>query len=310
MTQMPADQYSFLVGFDGDWRDTWWNLDFLELMARRWKLSEVKRALDVGCGVGHWGRTLLPYLPADATLTGVDREGAFAEKANEKARELGIAHRATYREGALEQLPFDDDTFDLVTCQTVLMHVGDVPRALSEMRRVCKPGGLLAAVEPDNLAEAATFLRGSKGPSWPDFLKLLDFQRTCMLGKAALGQGDANVGDLLPGHFARAGLTGITVHQSDRCPALIPPYQTRDEAIDLRQILEWIDAGVFLHGGGGRADTEKIYLAGGGDPARYDDLWRTAMAAEQLFKSSILSGAYDGGRAVTTYLVAGRKPLI
>jgi len=309
MSQAPPDKYSFLVGFEGEWRDTWWNADFLRLMAERWRLSDVTRALDVGCGVGHWGRTLLPFLPADATLTGVDREASFAEKANDKARELGIAHRATYRHAAIEQLPFEDGTFDLVTCQTVLMHVADVPTALAEMVRVCKPGGLLACVEPDNLAEATTFLRGSKGPAWTDLLLLLDFQHTCTLGKKALGRGDSDIGDLLPGHFARAGLTGVTVHQSDKCPALIPPYQTRDQAIDLRQILEWIDAGIWLHGGGGPEDTKRNYLAGGGDPARFDDLLRLGLETQEQWKSSVIEGSYDGGRAVTAYLVSGRKPL-
>src|SRR4029079_4372233 len=105
MKQTPADDYSFLVGFEGDWRDTWWNADFLELMARRWRLSEARRVLDVGCGAEHWGRQLPPYLPPDATITGVDREAAFVEKANAKAGELGIAHRASYRPAAIESLP-------------------------------------------------------------------------------------------------------------------------------------------------------------------------------------------------------------
>src|SRR4051812_44702072 len=56
MNQQGAKEYSFLVGFEGDWRDTWWNADFLDLMARRWGLSSALRVLDVGCGVGHWGR--------------------------------------------------------------------------------------------------------------------------------------------------------------------------------------------------------------------------------------------------------------
>lgn len=309
MSQQPAEKYAFLVGFEGEWRDTWWSPDFLALTAQRWKLPEVKRALDVGCGVGHWGRTLLPYMAEDAVLTGVDREPAFVEKAAAKARELGLERRATYRAASVGELPFEDDTFDLVTCQTVLMHVPDVPRALSEMRRVCKPGGLIAAVEPDNLAEATTFLRGSAGPSWRDLLTILDFQHACTEGKKALGRGDSHIGDLLPGLFAQADLADVTVHQNDKCPALIPPYRTRDQAIDLRQILEWIDAGLFLFGGGTREDTEELYRAGGGDPDRFEELWRTGMAAQQAFKDAIVAGTYHGGRAVTAYLVSGRKPL-
>jgi ubiquinone/menaquinone biosynthesis C-methylase UbiE len=306
--QQGAEEYSFLVGFEGDWRDTWWNADFLELMARRWKLGEARRVLDVGCGVGHWGRTLLPFLHAEARVSGVDVEASFAEKASAKAAELGIAERTDYRAARVEELPFEDGTFDLVTCQTVLIHVADVPKALREMMRVLKPGGMIAVAEPDNLAESITFLRGSPAPAWSDVLALLDFQHTCEAGKQALGHGNSSVGDLLPGMFARAGLREIAVYQSDRSPALFPPYRTREQAIDLRQFLGWIDAGICLIGGGTREDAEKLYRAGGGDPERFDALFQLALAHQQRFKQAVLAGTYDGGRAITCYLVSGRKP--
>ena len=40
----------------GDSRDYWWNDDFLTLALQRWSVTEVRNLLDVGCGVGHWGR--------------------------------------------------------------------------------------------------------------------------------------------------------------------------------------------------------------------------------------------------------------
>jgi ubiquinone/menaquinone biosynthesis C-methylase UbiE len=42
----------------GDTRDFWWNSDFLELMGKRLQFGNMKKILDVGCGVGHWGRLL------------------------------------------------------------------------------------------------------------------------------------------------------------------------------------------------------------------------------------------------------------
>lgn len=308
MSQPKAEEYSFLVGFEGDWRDTWWNADFLALMAQRWRLSEARRVLDVGCGVGHWGRTLLPFFPPDATIDGVDREPVFAEKANEKAAELGLSHRARYRHAEIERLPFEDGTFDLVTCQTVLMHVADVPTALREIIRVLRPGGLVAVVEPDNLGESMTMHRGAPGTPWSDVLQLIDFQHTCEVGKRELGRGDSSIGDILPGLFAKAGLTDVAVYQSDKCPALIPPYKTRDQAIDLRQILSWIDAGLWVFAGGTREETEMLYLAGGGDPARFEALWQLGLADEQRFKKAVLAGEYTGGRAITAYLISGRRP--
>jgi len=67
-------------------------------------------------------------------------------------KQAGIGCRCEYGMGAAERLPFADATFDLVTCQTVLMHIADVAVALTEMVRVLAPGGLLLAAEPNNLA--------------------------------------------------------------------------------------------------------------------------------------------------------------
>ncbi len=55
----------------GGSRDHWWNVDFRELTAKRWKLDDV---LDVGCGIGHWGMLLASVMPERVRVTGIDRE--------------------------------------------------------------------------------------------------------------------------------------------------------------------------------------------------------------------------------------------
>jgi trans-aconitate methyltransferase len=50
----------------GEQRDFWWNRDFLDLMAARWRLHEASSLADIGCGIGHWSRLLYPYLRAPA----------------------------------------------------------------------------------------------------------------------------------------------------------------------------------------------------------------------------------------------------
>ncbi|MCA9720649.1 MAG: class I SAM-dependent methyltransferase [Myxococcales bacterium] len=140
-------RYIELAGFEGEWRELWWDQDFLRLMARRLGLGEVRRALDVGCGAGHWGRTLLPHLPGDAELVGVDRVEAFLELAAREAVARELDGRCRYQLAAAESLPFPDASFDLVTCQTVLIHVADPARALAEIHRVLRPGGRLVFIE-------------------------------------------------------------------------------------------------------------------------------------------------------------------
>jgi SAM-dependent methyltransferase len=301
------DEYSWLVGFDGDWRDTWWSADFLQLVARRLRLGEVRAAVDVGCGVGHWGRALLPFLHEEATIAGVDREQAFVERAAAAAEARGIAARASYREGLAEALPLPDESADLVTCQTVLMHVADPAKAIEEMQRVLRPGGLLLAAEPNNFAEKATSLMTAPGLSRAERLALLELEAICQDGKRASGQGDSSVGERLPALLLGAGLTEIRAVQSEKCSTLIPPYDA-DTREGLRQYLTWIDGGVWLGTGGTRDRTRAWYLAGGGDPAAFEGLWALAMRETQAWKEEALARSVSGTRGITFYLVSGRKP--
>ena len=68
---LSEEDYHKLTGFDGDWRDTWWNDEFLSMMAKQWRLDQVQTVLDVGCGVGHWGQRLMRHLSPTTTLYGV-----------------------------------------------------------------------------------------------------------------------------------------------------------------------------------------------------------------------------------------------
>src|SRR5580658_7543327 len=70
----------------GEQRDFWWNRDFLDLMATRWRLNEAASLADIGCGLGHWSRLLYPYLRPSASLAGVDREPRWVAEAPEKFR--------------------------------------------------------------------------------------------------------------------------------------------------------------------------------------------------------------------------------
>src|SRR5512138_619657 len=70
----------------GPQRDFWWNPDFLDLMATRWRLGEACSLVDIGCGVGHWSRLLYGYLKQPDKLACIDREPRWISEAASRFR--------------------------------------------------------------------------------------------------------------------------------------------------------------------------------------------------------------------------------
>jgi SAM-dependent methyltransferase len=311
MTDAPEhadpERYADLAGFRGEWRDLFWNRDFLGLMAQRWGLAGVREALDVGCGAGHWGRTVLPLLPPQASMVGVDREPRFLELAREQALARGMAERLSFVEGTAEALPFADDRFDLVTCQMVLIHIADVEVALREMIRVTRPGGIVAVVEPDNRAGNLALLNGAPGLLDDEIASLVLLQLLCARGKQLLHEGNGSVGGLLPGLLRAAGLSHVQAYTNDRCIELAPPYQEPAMRVALQQELAWAAEDVSILTGS-RHDTRRLFLAGGGSESAFESAWGVTLRWLRAIEQGVATGTYHAGRGFVLYLVSGRKP--
>jgi ubiquinone/menaquinone biosynthesis C-methylase UbiE len=104
--------------------------------------------LDVGCGPGTITADLAA-LVAPGRVTGVDYAPEVLDRARQAAAEAGVAGQVEFAVADVHALEFPDDTFDVVHAHQVLQHVGDPVAALREMRRVCKPGGIVAARDSD-----------------------------------------------------------------------------------------------------------------------------------------------------------------
>ncbi len=301
------ERYAELAGFLGEWRDLFWNRDFLGLMAERWGLGDVARALDVGCGAGHWGRTMLSLLPPSATMVGVDREPEFFSLAQTVAAQRGLAPRLSFVEGTAEALPFADGSFDLVTCQMVLIHVADAAVAIQEMIRVVRPGGLLVLVEPDNRAGNLALLGTNDRLDDDDLAAIVELQLIFERGKRSLGEGDNSIGCLLPGLLRELGLEQVRAYTNDRCIDLAPPYDTPSMKMALEQELEWAREGVNMLLGT-RGDSRRLFLAGGGDPESFERGWAAVDRWLQRFERGVEAGTYHAGRGFVLYLASGRTP--
>lgn len=106
------------------------------------------RVLDIATGGGHVAYTFAPHV-ARVWATDITQEMLDMVKAEAAKRGLGNL-RTTFAKA--EALPFEDESFDLVTCRIAPHHFDSIPDYLTEAHRVLKPGGTLAVV--DNVVPA------------------------------------------------------------------------------------------------------------------------------------------------------------
>jgi ubiquinone/menaquinone biosynthesis C-methylase UbiE len=125
--------------------------------------------LDVGCGVGSLALDLAATV-ARGRVVGIDPDAGQIEAARRSAADRAIEN-AEFFTGSAYEPPFPDASFDVVYANAVLLYLREPVRALREMRRVLRPGGL-AAVSDDDLA---TIVRS---PDLPELRLAADlFQR-------------------------------------------------------------------------------------------------------------------------------------
>jgi ubiquinone/menaquinone biosynthesis C-methylase UbiE len=109
----------------------------LELLRDGLALTGGERLLDAGCGPGLLLRYFAPHV---RSVVGLDATPAMLAKARELLTEAK-AENATVTEGNMEELPFADASFDAVVTRYTFHHLLHPGRAMSELVRVCKPGG-------------------------------------------------------------------------------------------------------------------------------------------------------------------------
>ena len=95
-------------------------------------------ALDVGCGPGGLAVALADLL-GDENVAAVDPSERFVEVCRSRIPEADV------RIGVVENLPFDDASFDAVLAQLVVQDIDDASKGVTEMRRVARPGGVMSA---------------------------------------------------------------------------------------------------------------------------------------------------------------------
>jgi sarcosine/dimethylglycine N-methyltransferase len=131
----------------------------VERMSGKLTLNENSRVLDVGAGFGGAARYLAKTYGCHVTCLNL------SEVENQRNREMsadqGLSGLIEVVDGSFEDLPFEDNTFDVVWSQDAMLHSGDRVRVLQEVTRVLKPKGEFIFTDP---MSADSVDRGSLRP--------------------------------------------------------------------------------------------------------------------------------------------------
>lgn len=153
MAQAPGHN-DYLTGYKKsnvqhhEWRDAENSAAYLlPVLQTMVKEKPLLKLLDVGAGSGTITTSLAVYMP-QGTVVGVDISEEILKSAATHAREAGVGN-ITFRTGNIYELPFPDNSFDVVHASMILTHLDAPADALREMLRVTSPGGVVANRESD-----------------------------------------------------------------------------------------------------------------------------------------------------------------
>lgn len=116
----------------------------LEVLIDHLALAVPSHILDVATGTGH---TALRLAALGHTVIGLDLTEAMLHDARELAVERGLTGQVSFTIGDAANLPFEDASFDAVTCRRAAHHFADVTAFLLETRRTLRPGGRLGIAD-------------------------------------------------------------------------------------------------------------------------------------------------------------------
>ena len=177
----------------------------------KYLLSSLKpdmHILDIGCGPGTITADLAALVP-QGRVVGLDYKPAILEQAQALADKRGFQN-IEFVVGDIHALDYPDGTFDVVHAHQVLQHIGDPIQGLQEMRRVAKPGGIVAVRESDY-----------EGFIWSPYSEGLNEWKRLYLKVARSNGGEPNAGRHLLSWARKAGYdrNGITSSASTWCYA-------------------------------------------------------------------------------------------
>jgi len=204
--------------------------------------------LDVGCGPASITADLAERV-APGRVMALDAASGALEAARKTLRERGLSAQVEVTCGDVMALPFEDASFDVVHAHQVLQHLADPVGALAEMRRVTRPGGIVAV--RDAVYSAMTWFPEPAG---------MEQWRSVYMSTARANGGEPDAGSRLLSWAREAGFTDASASASTWCYATPADRAWQSQTWAQRCLTSFGPRAVEL-GLAGRADLETMAQA-------------------------------------------------
>ncbi|MFV2121500.1 class I SAM-dependent methyltransferase [Streptomyces sp. Act-28] len=253
------------------------------LRSHRWRTAENSAAyllgelrpgldvLDVGCGPGTITADLAARV-APGRVTAVDAAPGVLDQARATATERGL-DGIRFAVADAHALDFPDDAFDVVHAHQVLQHVADPIGSLREMRRVCRPGGVVAVRDSDYA-----------GFTWFPEVPALTEWRDLYRRVARANGGEPDAGRRLLSWARRAGFTANTPSAAVWCFAT-PEDRAWWSTLWAERTTESVYARLAVEGGHTTPERLAAVAEGWREWGRDDDGWFTVPHGEILCRA-------------------------
>jgi ArsR family transcriptional regulator len=166
---MDANQVkAFFESVATEWdemRTTFYNASVIDALAERADICAADTVVDVGCGTGFVAAGLSPRA---GCVIGVDNSPAMLAVAADNFGALKVDN-VTLLDGAIDDLPLADDSVNAAVANMVLHHAEEPTAMLAEMKRVVRPGGVVAIA--DEVAHHYEWMRTEQADIWLGFTK-------------------------------------------------------------------------------------------------------------------------------------------
>jgi len=287
-------------------RKSMWREDTLRMIISWIGFEPGQTVVDVGCGLGYLGYTFWKNFGENGKYIGFDCNQKLLEAARDMADDWREGGEVEFIEGNAYSLPIADNSADLAMCQTLMMHLERPIDALSEMKRIVKPGGYVVCFEPDNLsAEMAV-------PHWslpePDIQDILLSRKVHYLGnkgRIKLGRGDHGIAMKIPRMMYHLGLNAIDIRMNDKVHFLQPPYDSQMQ----RDVVERLRKQFFNDE---RYNTvieqeRETFIAGGGTEEEHARARAIGKKYREIMRDQLDRGTYYACAPGALYAIKGKK---